>query len=255
MNDLARRVASTVADVRGRRTLTVLDLGRLSDAERTAAMAAVLDGRSGDSLLARWDRSWLTGLVSGTALAAGAVSLGVAVTVATEGTAGGFLLVGAFPAVVMGVRKLSDHLDSPSRIAWPAGLAAARTLTVAITPEDRLAHDLWARGHQLWRRVSEQADDLPQAELSMVRDLAYQAQAEVARLVDAERRHLSREADERTRAACSALARLERAAALALGLAERARRGMVIPGPAAEPGGVLSEADEPSPDRAWSLYR
>lgn len=271
MSDIVRRIASTLADARGRRTLTVLDLDRIAPAERDAAVAAVLDGRSEDSYLARWDRKWLKGTFRATWAAAGAVSLGVGILVVSEGTAGGLLLVGCLPAAWMGMRRFSEHLDSPARIRRPDGLADATTLDVTITPEDGLAYDLWERVHELWTRVSEQSDRVPRAEFSMVRQLAYQAQAEIAHLVAVEKQHLTIEAEVHLRAACSALARLERATALALGLAQ-------LPGTRAieaaagmteltlEPNGVLSEVStesrseqavsgEPDADWHWQPYR
>ncbi|MGC3955844.1 MAG: hypothetical protein QM804_16635 [Propionicimonas sp.] len=262
MSELIGRVASTLADARGRRTLTVLELDLIPPADREAAMTAVLAGNASDSLLARWDRKWLKGTIRGGLVAMVTLSAG-GVVVASEGNALGVMVMIGFSAAVLSIRGLSDHLDLPARIAWPAELAQATVLSVTITPRDRLAHELWARGHELWTRAS-QPNAVPRTEFNLVRELAYRAQAEVARLVAADRRRAAGELDARTRTACDALRRLEAAVARAEGRAWWPGAGVVEIGTVPEPDGVLSEVDaaassDPAApvrpeDRYWQPY-
>lgn len=198
-------------------------------------------------------------------VAFGAIPLGgLAGVVASQGgTSGGLLLLVSVPVALLAMRGLGRQLESSGRRSIPDGWDAATIWRGTITPKDRLAHDLWTRGHELWNRVNTASGGLPQAERAAFRDLAYRAHVEVARLVEAERRGHADEIELHTRTACDALARFGRATAVAPEYVRGdalPRRGQV------EPGGVLSDADESTspvmglPDesatgeRRWPVY-
>lgn len=227
MNPIGRQVRSALDAVSGRRTLSVLDFDQVDPADRDAVVRTVLEGRRvGDAtFLDQWDGDWLRRTVGAGCVMFGAPAAGIASVVATQGesgTGGMFLLV-FLPASLLGVRALNRQLAHPVRREPSSSIEESATVfSVTITRDDRVAGGLWREVRQVWAHACGHADALTAAELGPVRDLAYNAQAQLACMVRAGRQNLDTEAGRYEQQAREMLRRLQQQAEIVI---DRAREG------------------------------